>query len=229
MLNRHKVNDNNLGSSFLGNPSPSDDNATYPVALVPPFAADPGSDGGDRNREMCMLVVTHLSAFQDDELDPEQRHIIAAHLNNCPDCAEVYESIQETDHLLQREWRDETPLPSSSERKQAIDNIMDALPPVPAQSAAFAPKRKHDKARWMRFAAGTTSIILVGLSYLVGYLHGRSSTSTVSIQGTSWMQGTGRYNALSTHPLLLPASLRETTSTAHTTRLSDTALQERTQ
>lgn len=210
MLNRHKVN-HKSGSPFGGTAQPSDYAAT-PAALVPPFDADYDTDGGDPKKEMCMLVVMNLSAFQDDELDPEQRRIIAAHLNNCPDCTQVFESLQETDRLCEREWRDEASLPSSTERRQAIDSIMDALPPVPSETPAFAPKRTHAKARWMRFATGISGLLLLSLSswgsYRVGYVQGQASAA---VPGSGSLSSSSRHFS-SPQPSLLPAVLRDTQS-----------------
>jgi len=54
-----------------------------------------------------------------------------------------FAALQTTDRILQREWRDSGPLPSSLERTQAIDSLLSALPPVPGPARAFAPKRIH--------------------------------------------------------------------------------------
>jgi hypothetical protein len=224
MLNRHKVN-HKSGSPSGGSSQPSDF-AAFSVALVPPFETDLGSDGGYLNEEMCMLVQTNLSAYQDDELDPEQRRIIAAHIDDCPNCTQVFEALQETDRLLTREWRDEASLPSSSERRQAIDAIMDALPSVPSETPDFAPKRIHSKARWMRFATGLSGLLLLaGGSYRVGYVQGQASVTTpvVSPESSSSLR-----TSLSL-PSLLSANLREpeTSPRTLTSRYPDSDFQER--
>jgi hypothetical protein len=229
MLNRHKVN-HKSGSPSGGNAQPFDI-AAFQVGLVPPYDAESGADGGYLNEELCMLVQTNLSAFQDDELDPEQRRIIAAHVNDCPNCTQVFEAMQETDWLLEREWRDEASLPSSSERRQSIDAIMNALPPVPSETPAFAPKRIHSKARWMRFATGLSGLVLLaGGSYRVGYLQGQASLSASTVSSTT----SAAYSTPSSSPLLLSASLREPetpprTDPSHTlsSRTPETVFQER--
>lgn len=161
--------------------------ADAPFAPVPPVAPVSGGDGNDG----CKLVVANLSAYLDSELDPEQSEIIAAHLNQCAHCATEYDALQTINRTIQREWRDNAPLPSSSEMQRSIDAIMDALPLVPEAPKTFAPKRRHDRTRWMRFSTGLAGFILfLGLmwsSYQLGYVQGRRSvqTSTASVSSSA--------------------------------------------
>ena len=129
--------------------------------------------------DTCELVAANLSAYQDGELDTIQTRLVAAHVGNCPRCAEIFEAIQETDETIQREWRECAPLPSSLHFEQAVNGIMAALPPVPAQPVTFAPRRVHARARWTRFASGMAGVVALAASlwssYQLGYSRGRSS------------------------------------------------------
>jgi|SRR5579871_2061624 len=173
---------------------------------VPPTGDSGGGDdhNGDGN-EACALVAVNLSAYQDDELDPDQQQVVEAHLSHCPKCAALLANIRETDTLIEREWRENAPLPSSLEHRNAIDAIMDALPAAPAVEPTFAPKRVHSKARWVRFSTGLTGLLaLLGSSYCLGYVHGRTSrfTSSTPMSGV----GPGMLTATSVMPRIYSAS-----------------------
>lgn len=148
-------------------------------AVVPP-TPNSGDDWEDRDRESCRLVSVSLSAYLDGELDPEQTQLINKHLNQCADCAAMLQAMEETDEIIEREWREGAPLPSSSQFRHSIDDIMDALPTAQAETPVFAPKRVHSRTRWMRFATGMSGVILFGgmlwSSYRLGYSQGRQST-----------------------------------------------------
>jgi len=142
-----------------------------------------GNDGsGNGGGEVCGLVVANLSAYLDSDLVSDEQRLITAHLAKCPNCSAVLTSMQETDELIQREWRDSAPLPSSFAGKQSIDSIMDSLPPVPVPTPQFTPKRVHSRTRWIRFASGVTVLVcLLGslwYTYLIGYNNGRHSVSS---------------------------------------------------
>ncbi len=153
-----------------------------PFAAVPPTDATVGGDSGDGGDDACKLVMTHLAAYQDNELDSDQRYVIEAHLGKCPECAAGLEALRTTDALIEREWRECAPLPSSLRFKQSVDSIMAALPPVPVAPTAFAPKRVHSRLRWMRISAGLASVVaffsLLWSSYRLGYEQGRQSLTT---------------------------------------------------
>jgi hypothetical protein len=155
-------------------------------APVPP-TSDAGWDPSDREPEACRLVSVNLSAYLDNELDPDQAQLIANHLGTCAGCAALLDAMEEADEAIQREWREDTPLPSSSQFKQSIGSIMDALPPAPVDAEKLATKRVHARTRWTRFATGMTGVILAAgmlwSSYRIGYAHGRSSArrSAVSV------------------------------------------------
>ncbi len=123
----------------------------------PPFSGD--ADGRD-----CGFSTELISAFIDQELDPEAHNLVAQHLNSCPACSGAYAQmllVDETIHI-EWEWRDSTPLPlcvipeeqgdaSATDPLDAIDRIMAMLPAGEPQSPIFAPRRVHARARWMRF------------------------------------------------------------------------------
>lgn len=156
----------------------TDESVSGPFAVIPPTDAVAFGGEGEGN-DACRLVLTHLSAYQDGELDPDQQRVVEAHLAKCTECASNLNALRQTDQLLQREWQDSGPLPSSLETRQSIDAIMAALPPVPSTPAQFAPKRVHSRARWMRFSTGLAGLLalisLMWSSYRLGYLHGRRS------------------------------------------------------
>ena len=152
-------------------------------AIVPPTpAGGPQREGGEP--ESCRLVSVNLSAYLDDELDADQAQLVTDHLNTCPGCAGLLDAMESMDVQIEREWRDSTPLPSSSQFRHSIDAIMDALPPAAAEAERFAPKRVHARTRWMRFATGMSGFILAaGLlwsSYRLGYAHGRTTAKRSS-------------------------------------------------
>jgi hypothetical protein len=188
---------------------------------LPPIPPVGGGDsrGKEMGSEACDLVVANLSAYQDDELDPDQERVIEAHLHKCDYCSSVFAAIQTTDMLVEREWRDGSPLPSSLEINVAVDAIMDALPPVPAPTPRFEPKRVHARTRWMRFATGITGIFgLSGMllsSYALGFAHGRRSLNAQGMSPFSLALPTSSIlstaaNDIDTPPLLcLPRSLTQ--------------------
>ena len=163
----------------------------YPFAVIPPSFGDADDDGnGDGGNEACRLVAVNLSAYLDGELDVDQEQVVEAHLDHCPKCQASFDALETTDTLIEREWRDNAPLPSSSEVKSSIDSIMAALPPAPAATLEFAPKRVHAKARWMRFSTGLAGIIafisLLWSSYRLGYVNGRISTQPAYMPSPSY-------------------------------------------
>jgi len=172
---------------FMQRGMPSD------FALVPPTPVA-GEGWEDGNREACRLVSVNLSAFLDNELDPDQAQLIEKHLNSCAGCAALLEAMQDTDEVIEREWRESTPLPSSSQFRQSIDSIMEALPPAPVEAESFAPKRVHSRTRWVRFATGMSGVIvaagLLWSSYRIGYAHGRTSARRSSFAAPT---GAGPY------------------------------------
>ncbi len=180
MLNRHKVTENL--------PTQAADNATFTVVVSPVMSSASSVsileaddvDGGDP----CAYVRTQLSDYADDELNPSQARFVESHLSDCPKCAEMLNAIFQTDDLLLREWRDDSPLPSSLQRNRAIDNIIDALPPVPETQPIFSSKRRHARARWMRFSTGIAGcaafFAMLYSSYRLGYEHALKRPYTAS-------------------------------------------------
>jgi hypothetical protein len=130
-----------------------------PFAIVPPNTTFGGGSGHHGGNDACRLVMANLSAYLDNELDPDQERVIEGHLSQCAECASNLSALRTTDRLLQREWRGSAPLPSSLDFKQSVDAIMAALPPVPGEQTPFAPKRVHSRARWMRFSTGLAGVI----------------------------------------------------------------------
>jgi hypothetical protein len=193
-----------------GNPLFMQQGMPSAYALVPPTPV-PGDGWEDENREACRLVSVNLSAYLDQELDPDQTQLITKHLNSCAGCAALLDTMEETDEEIQREWRESTPLPSSSQFRHSIDSIMDALPSAPVEPEVFAPKRVHARTRWMRFATGMSGFILAaGLlwsSYRIGYAHGRTSARRSSFAAPN---GNGNFtdvqSALSLCSLSTPSS-----------------------
>ena len=57
-----------------------------PVAAEAPAASEPLEDCGG---QPCSSTLKHLYEFLDRELSPEQPRTIQAHLNACPECADV--------------------------------------------------------------------------------------------------------------------------------------------
>ena len=174
-------------------------------ARVPPTptAAQRG-EGGEP--EACRLVSVNLSAYLDDELDTDQAQLITDHLNSCPGCAELMVAMETADEEIQREWRENTPLPSSFQFRQSIDSIMDTLPPAPAEAESFGSKRVHARTRWIRFATGMSGFVLAaGLlwsSYRLGYAHGRTTAKRSSFAAPHTNP-----NVVSSQPVLSLCSL----------------------
>jgi hypothetical protein len=156
--------------------------AAYSLVPPTPFASEGWQDG---DHEACRLISVNLAAYIDNELDPDQADLVTQHLNGCTGCAALLDTMERTDETIEREWRESAPLPSSSQFRQSIDSIMDALPPAPAQSDGFAAKRVHARTRWMRFATGMSGFILAAgalwSSYNIGYSQGRNSARRSSI------------------------------------------------
>ena len=101
-----------------------------------------GSDrGSNMGNNSCELIIANLSAFQDGEMDQEEARRITLHLGTCSRCAGIFAVIQETDEILEREWRNSAPLPSSLRYQKSIDCIMNSLPLQPEMDVAFASRR----------------------------------------------------------------------------------------
>ena len=69
--------------------SSTDKNSSVPQAPAvteAPAASEPLEDCGG---QPCSSTLKHLYEFLDRELSPEQVHTIQAHLNACPECADV--------------------------------------------------------------------------------------------------------------------------------------------
>lgn len=191
MLTTNKSTDLSIKPTDVGAPAWASNQPAQPLspsffAVIPPTASFDGRGGDDnRDSEACRLVLVNLSAFLDDELDADQQVVIERHLVQCSACSAHLADMEETDGYLEREWRDNAPLPSSSQFKHSIDSIMDAIPQTPAKQAEFMSKRVHSKTRWMRFATGMTGAVVFGGmlwgSYQVGYENGRSSGSNGSL------------------------------------------------
>lgn len=143
-----------------------------------------GSFNNSGTGDTCGLVAANLSAYQDGELDSDETRLVAAHVGKCPRCAEIFETLQQTDDEIEREWRESAPLPSSLHYEQAIDSVMAALPAIPVQAPTFAPRRVHARARWTRFASGIAAVTVLAVSlwssYQLGYTRGRSSVANAS-------------------------------------------------
>jgi anti-sigma factor RsiW len=154
------------GSNSL--PSGLTQPAMQPLSVVP---RDEQND--------CLWVAENLSAYLDEALDPATLRRFEKHIGDCLRCAADLKMFLEKDRLIQREWRQTAPLPSSSQVRQSVDAIMDALPPAPEVPATFASKRVHARARWMRFSTGLTGLLaffgMLWSSYRLGYLHGQKS------------------------------------------------------
>ena len=146
-----------------------------------------GSFNNSGMGDTCGLVAANLSAYQDGELDSDETRLVATHVGKCPRCAEIFETLQQNDEAIEREWRESAPLPSSLRFEQGVDSVMAALPAAPVQALAFAPRRVHARARWTRFASGiaAVSVLAVSLwsSYQLGYTRGRSSVANAASVG----------------------------------------------
>jgi hypothetical protein len=107
-------------------------------------------------------------------------------------------SLQETDRLIEREWREYPPLPSLSERILAIDKIMAELPPAAEAPQEFASKRVHARLRWMRFSTGFMGLIalfsLLWTSYKLGFAQGMQKNS-YKIRSASSIPRTSSYTS----------------------------------
>lgn len=60
--------------------------AEAPAVSEAPAASEPLENCGG---QPCSSTLKHLYEFLDQELSPEQVHTIQAHLNACPECADV--------------------------------------------------------------------------------------------------------------------------------------------
>ncbi len=75
-------------------------------------SADGDDAGGSRSE--CGWFIERMSAYQDGELENNDTRLVAAHIEGCTRCTRIFAALQATDDLLQREWRDDAPLPASS-------------------------------------------------------------------------------------------------------------------
>lgn len=181
MLNRSRFNHNHRVAPQNADNVVLPGFASGSFAIVPP----PGlSDGGSGGYHPCDLVRENLAAYVDNELNGDERRVVETHVAKCAECAAGLDALRTTDSMLQREWRECVPLPSSLRFRHSVDSIMAALPPAPAAPAAFARKRVHSRLRWIRFSTGMAGLFafisLLWSSYRLGYTHGKSSLSAPS-------------------------------------------------
>ena len=155
----------------------------------PGFTSGGGNGGSDPFHEACSLVSVNLAAYQDGELDQDTYEAVDTHIAHCNRCSAMLFSLQETDILIEREWREYPPLPSPSEVKQSIDNIMSNLPVAAEAPQEFSPKRIHAKVRWMRFSTGFMEFLvalfsLLWTSYKLGFTQGMQLSNYKPLQPT---------------------------------------------
>jgi len=72
----------------------------------------------------CEETLHELYAFLDDELGPEARKAIEAHLNSCTDCFQAYDFHAELQLVIKEKCQDEPP-PALFEK---IAQLFDADP-----------------------------------------------------------------------------------------------------
>ncbi len=127
----------------------------------------------------CDYVAENVSGYVDAELNPQAIQQIANHLNNCPNCAKIVAEVERVGLVLEREWSDNAPLPSSLEVEFALDSIMDALPPIYEPSRSSKHGDTPHVTRWVRFTTGFVggALFVTSLwsSYQVGFWQGRAS------------------------------------------------------
>jgi anti-sigma factor RsiW len=162
----------------------SSEDSDYPGSIgamppMPPSDYDGGMGDHNPRYEACDLIMVNLSAYLDGELDQDTFDLVNSHIDRCSRCTAIFASMQQLDGDIEREWRDGTPLPSFIEMQDAVDAIMNSLPPAPEDTPEYAPRRVHAKVRWMRFATGLFSAIglltLLWSSYRLGYAQGRQT------------------------------------------------------
>lgn len=69
--------------------SSTDKNSSVPQAPAASEAAAASEPLEDCGGQPCSSTLKHLYEFLDRELSPEQLRTIQAHLNACPECADV--------------------------------------------------------------------------------------------------------------------------------------------
>ncbi|MFV0306780.1 MAG: zf-HC2 domain-containing protein [Desertimonas sp.] len=67
----------------------------------------------------CEETLRELEAFLDDELAPETRSIIHAHLEGCPDCYGAFDFHAELKQVISVKCRDEAMPPGLMSKIQA--------------------------------------------------------------------------------------------------------------
>ena len=95
----------------------------------------------------CDKYIEWLSAALDGELTAEQRRELDAHLDVCPDCAALYETLSANAQAM-RELDCELP-------QGLHDRIMSSLPPQ------AAPVKKNNVIRWRRWGSLAACLVLV--------------------------------------------------------------------
>ncbi|GDX40924.1 hypothetical protein LBMAG21_12160 [Armatimonadota bacterium] len=130
----------------------------------------------------CDYVAENTSSYLDAELDLRAMEQIANHLNNCSNCAKTVAGVESVGLVLEREWSDIAPLPSSLEIEFALDSIMDALPPLHERTHDAKHADTSHSTRWVRFTTGIVggALFVASLwsSYQVGFWQGRVSAFT---------------------------------------------------
>ena len=85
----------------------------------------------ERNRNLphmadCEETLHELYAFLDDELGPEARKAVEAHLNSCTDCFQTYDFHAELQLVIKEKCHDEPP----PELFSKIAGLFESEPPA---------------------------------------------------------------------------------------------------
>jgi anti-sigma factor RsiW len=109
----------------------------------------------------CDLMRGELSAYLDNELDPDERMRVESHIQSCQPCREEYESLMKTSKLLQR-------LPDVKLRRSFT-----------ISENQLAKKKSIDRLRVLPWVTAGITVILIAIFVgdLKGYFESKPSTT----------------------------------------------------
>lgn len=139
-------------------------------------------------------VFEELGAYALGALALDERARIAAHIEECPVCAEDAAALQRAAARLPEQVRQITPPPALRDRIMAVVEAESELL-RPARASVPAPRRRPRSApRWAATAAALALGVGVGAVVIGGGEGGGTDTRTLSAdvgRGTAWVEVSG--------------------------------------
>jgi anti-sigma factor RsiW len=78
--------------------------------------------------DRCRSLLEQLSRYIDDEVTPEQRRSLAAHLRRCPCCQTMADSLRHTIHVCRKAGASRLPADVRSRARARVATLLASAP-----------------------------------------------------------------------------------------------------